>query len=394
MESFKSKNSLARVRKPVNLACGLPNSHYIDETVFNREKYSLLFDNWAGIGFEKDVPNKGDVYPVYFLGMPLLLVRDQDNNIRVFQNTCRHRGMILIEKPSNVRGTIRCPYHSWCYSLKGELRATPHVGGPGNNIHPNIKRTELGLYKINSFVWHGVIFINISGKAPSFNEIHERLLVRWKEFEQPLLHSGTDSSIELTINANWKLAVENYCESYHLPWVHPGLNSYSKIEDHYNIEEAGFFSGQGSNLYQQLKGKHGEVFQDFQNLSKKWEKGSEYISVFPNVLLGVHRDHLLAIVLIPTTTDVTVERIEIYYAGNLSIGKAFAEMREKNRAQWKAVFEEDIFVVEGMQKGRRGVLFDGGKFSPIMDASTHIFHKWVADNYVNSIETSSENDRI
>ena len=79
MESFKSKNSLARVRKPVNLACGLPNSHYIDETVFNREKDSLLFDNWAGIGFEKDVPNKGDVYPVYFLGMPLLLVRDQDN---------------------------------------------------------------------------------------------------------------------------------------------------------------------------------------------------------------------------------------------------------------------------------------------------------------------------
>jgi hypothetical protein len=45
---------------------------------------------------------------------------------------------------------------------------------------------------------------------------------------------------------------------------------------------------------------------------------------------------------------------------------------------WKTVFEEDVFVVEGMQKGRHGALFDGGRFSPVMDGPTHNFHHWVA----------------
>tara|TARA_Y100001968_G_scaffold321167_1_gene355164 strand:+ start:91 stop:999 length:909 start_codon:yes stop_codon:yes gene_type:complete len=301
--------------------------------------------------------------------------------------------MILVDTKKNVRGAIRCPYHSWCYGLDGALRTTPHVGGPGYNIHPDISRAELGLHEINTFVWHGVIFVNISGNAPKFKKVNKLLMKRWEEFEQPLFHSGADSSIELCLNANWKLAVENYCESYHLPWVHPGLNSYSKLEDHYNIAEVGLFSGQGSYLYRQLKDKNNEVFPDFKNLSTKWDTGSEYISLFPNVLLGVHRDHTIAIVLLPKETDKTIERIEIYYPKKACITKRLSELRKKNRSQWKSVFEEDIFVVEGMQKGRNGILFDGGKFSPVMDTPTHIFHAWVAKKYVNSTEFLLANER-
>ena len=49
-------------------------------------------------------------------------------------------------------------------------------------------------------------------------------------------------------NANWKLAIENYCESYHLPSVHPELNKTSKLSDHYHICESENYSGQGSFL--------------------------------------------------------------------------------------------------------------------------------------------------
>ncbi len=55
-------------------------------------------------------------------------------------------------------------------------------------------------------------------------------------------------------------------------------------------------------------------------------------------------------------------------------------------ALWKEEFEEDIFVVEGMQKGRHGAKFDGGRFSPVMDSPTHLFHHWVASQYVNADE--------
>ena len=58
------------------------------------------------------------------------------------------------------------------------------------------------------------------------------LLERWAEFDVPVYHGGADSRFQLDLKSNWKLIIENYCESYHLPWVHPGLNSYSRLEDH------------------------------------------------------------------------------------------------------------------------------------------------------------------
>jgi hypothetical protein len=56
--------------------------------------------------------------------------------------------MILVEEKTTLRSTIRCPYHSWCYNFDGSLRTTPHVGGPGNNLHDCIKRDELGLIEV------------------------------------------------------------------------------------------------------------------------------------------------------------------------------------------------------------------------------------------------------
>ena len=371
--------NLSKVRQPVSKAKGLPNAHYVSDTVFEEEREAVLFANWSGVGFGKDIPNEGDAMPVDFLGIPLLLVRDQDMQVRVYQNTCRHRGMILVQEKGNVRGTIRCPYHSWCYGLNGQLRSTPHVGGPGQNLHDDIKRDELGLIEIRSHVFMDVVFVNVSGTAAPFEEAHAELIARWAEFaDKPIYHGGADSSFTLEVQTNWKLAVENYCESYHLPWVHPALNSYSRLEDHYNVEEPLKFSGQGTLVYQQLNGEGGQIFPDFEGLSDKWDTSAEYITVYPNTLIGVHRDHVFAIVLEPKAKDRTVEHIELYYAAPEAAEDGFADLRAANTKQWKLVFEEDIFVVEGMQKGRMGWFFDGGKFSPAMDSPTHMFHDWVA----------------
>ncbi len=369
---------LSSVLKDVTTATGLPNEHYIDPDVFNEERRSVLFANWAGIGFGKDIPEVGDAKPVDFLGIPILLVRDRTGEIRVFQNTCRHRGMILVREERKIAGAIRCPYHSWCYGLDGALRATPHVGGPGQNQHEDINTEELGLMRIRSYVWRDIIFVNIDGTAPDFEKVHGELLERWNEFEQPIHHGGATSSFKLSVATNWKLAVENYCESYHLPWVHPGLNSYSRLEDHYNIELRNRYSGQGTLVYRQLKDDQGMTFPDFEGLCEKWDEGAEYVAVYPNVLLGVQRDHSFAIVLEPRDCGNTVEHIELYYATAEADTPELGDLRDKNAKLWKTVFEEDVFVVEGMQKGRHGPLFDGGRFSPAMDGPTHNFHHWIA----------------
>lgn len=368
------QQTLDAVRQPIENARGLPNAHYIDPDVFDVEKSAVLFANWAGLAVGADVPDIGDAKPVEFLGIPLLLVRDRQGVVRVFQNICRHRGMILVAEPKKIEGAIRCPYHSWCYSTDGKLVSTPHVGGPGHNTHDAIDKSLLGLIEVRSHIWFDTVFVNIDGHAAPFEEVHADLIARWSDFDQPMYHGGADSHFTLALDTNWKLAVENYCESYHLPWVHPGLNSYSRLEDHYNIAEKGQYSGQGTLVYRQLIGNAGQVFPDFADLSPNWIAGGEYITVYPNVLLGLQRDHTFVIVLEPETNLKTREHVHLYYAAP----QTDEGLREMNAAQWKTVFSEDIFVVEGMQKGRNAPGFDGGRFSPAMDGPTHCFHDWVA----------------
>jgi len=369
-----ASDKLAAVRQPIARANGLPNAHYVDPGVHAEENKHVLLNQWAGLAVASDVPEPGDAKPITFLQIPLLLIRDRSGQVRVFQNTCRHRGMILVEEPRKIEGAIRCAYHSWCYGTDGRLVSTPHVGGPGQNTHEEMDKNLLGLIEVRSYIWRDVVWINVSGTAPAFEEAMGAVMARWVEFDQPMYHGGADSRFELTVNCNWKLAVENYCESYHLPWVHPGLNSYSRLEDHYHIEEPGLYSGQGTLVYRQLKGENGEVFPDFAGLNEKWNEAAEYIAAFPNVLLGVHRDHAFAIVLQPQSTSETVEHIHLYYATE----ETDPALRAKNTAQWKEVFVEDVFVVEGMQRGRFAPGFDGGRFSPAMDGPTHLFHDWVA----------------
>ena len=358
-------------------ARGLPNAHYVDPAVHARDSQALLRSTWAGLAVASEVPEIGDAVPVSFDGVPLLLIRDRSGTARVFQNVCRHRGVVLVEEPRRIEGAIRCPYHSWCYATDGRLVATPHVGGPGRNTSPGIDRSALGLIEVRSHVWRDVVWIDLGGEAPPFEVHMAPAMARWAEVERPLHHGGADSRFVLAPRTNWKLAVENYCEAYHLPWVHPGLNAYSRLEDHYDIVGDGF-SGQGTRVYRQLTGEGGARFPDFEGLPGRWDTGAEYLAVYPNVLLGAHRDHAYAIVLLPDGHDRVTEAVHLYYPSP----DTDPALRAANAAQWRLVFEEDVGVVEAMQRGRHAPGFDGGRFSPAMDGPTRHFHEWAAARLV------------
>jgi len=71
-------SNLDSVLTSTDKAKGLPNEHYVSEAVFEEEKKAILFDNWSAIGTGKDIPNIGDVKPIHFVGMPLIMVRDEN----------------------------------------------------------------------------------------------------------------------------------------------------------------------------------------------------------------------------------------------------------------------------------------------------------------------------
>ena len=381
-------SDLSKVIKPIDEARGLPNNSYIDNAYYEAERKALFAGNWFAIGFGKDVDQPGCVQPIDFMGIPFLITRNRDGQVNVFQNVCRHRGVKLVTEPARLKGPITCPYHAWAYDLDGALRATPHAGGPNIHSHDSVPCEKLSLNKVRSYLWRDVIYVTLEDHTPAFEDYAKDLMTRWAEFEQPVYSGGADSGFTLDLACNWKLGVENYCEAYHLPFIHPDLNSYSRLEDHYNILDDEGYAGQGSDVYNPTMSEDGTQFPTFANLSSKWDKGAEYCAFFPNVLLGVHNDHAFAIILTPAGPERTIERIELYYASQEAAQSAYDGLRATNAAMWKKVFEEDIQVVEGMQSGRHAPAYDGGKFSSVMDTPTHHFHKWVAHGMLNGHNNS------
>ena len=157
---------------------------------------------------------------------------------------------------------------------------------------------------------------------------------RWSEFwtkeDQKLIHHADDYGyFLLEAKCNWKFAIENYCESYHLPWVHPGLNAYSKIDDHYHIQGLpNRFAGQGTVVYNP-KFEGNDKLPTFPGWSKEKELCAEYVALFPNVMLGIHRDHYYAYWLEPVNHAYTKEHMEIYYVGkNVAKSKEYKSLRK------------------------------------------------------------------
>ncbi len=377
--------ALDDVDKPITDAKGMPGSAYTSETLFYFERDQVLGKTWAGLGFASELANNGSVAPADFMGLPLIMARDRKGTIRVFHNVCSHRGMKLVSEPRSQARSIRCPYHSWDYDFNGDLQATPLIGGAGVNRMSDFSCKNKGLTPVRSHLWMGIIFVNLSGDAPDFEQFIAPLEKRWETFVSrldfsQLQVSASDSSMELTVKANWKLAVENYCEAYHLPWIHPDLNKYSPVSEHYNIAFAENMSGQGTHVYK-LSETMGTRLPQFDDWPEDKVQQAEYISLYPNVLLGLQVDHAFTMILQPRSYDLTLEKLQLYFVDETAMNDRYKACRSAVSDSWRQVFEEDVFALEGMQQARHSPGFSGGVFSPVMDIPSHHFHQWVAARY-------------
>ena len=382
------KEKLDVVSNSIEKAHGLPNECYLEGEYTAIERKKLFEDRWVAVGVASSLPNPGDAKPFDLLGIPLIILRDKDNKIRVFHNVCSHRGYKLLHKACRLKNVIRCPYHSWSYDLKGDLVATPHLGGINQHEHEDFEKSKSNLKEVRSAIWIDLIMVNISNNEISFEEYIKTLEDRWSEFwtkedQQMIYHANDYGYFLLEAKCNWKFAVENYCESYHLPFVHPGLNSYSKIDDHYHIQGLpNRFAGQGTVVYNP-RFENDEEFPTFPGWNKKKERYAEYVALFPNVMLGIHKDHYYAYWLEPISHNYTKEHMEVYYVGEeAALSNKYKSLREQNYKQWHSIQSEDLMIIEGMQEGRNSPVYNGGNFSPVLDNPTHHFHKWVATSLI------------
>ena len=93
---------LRRVDLPIENATGLPNEAYTTDAAFIEDREKVISPGWACIAFVDQLPEQNYALPVDFMGLPLLITRDVNNDYRVFHNVCSHRGMKLADKPLSL----------------------------------------------------------------------------------------------------------------------------------------------------------------------------------------------------------------------------------------------------------------------------------------------------
>ncbi len=381
-----SESEFKAVTREHGVASGLPNYAYTSNEFFALEQETLFAKTWTCIGNACSVPEPGDLKPVGFLGQPLVMLRNRQGELRVFHNVCSHRGNELVWEACRVDKVIRCPYHGWTYDLAGRLLATPNVGGSGVNAIEGLDKNDHGLHPVRSAVWMDLVFVNLSADAPEFETFIAPLQARidrlaGRDQFAVLKPAGSHGTYTIDFAGNWKLCVENNLESYHLPTVHPDLNRVSSLEDHYHFYGGDLFAGQGTRKYDYEK----TSIDAFPVLAGWSDKIAEYPSLFPNVFLGLQADHYWTRFVQPVSAERSLDHLQIYYLGDAADGSDFEAARAHRLEVWAKVFNEDIGVVEGMQRGRKSSAFGGGLLTPIMDKPSQHFASWVAQQ-VNSVE--------
>ena len=108
----------------------LPAAAYTSPEVLAWELRTLFAGSWTCLGRVADLlpaPDDGGGLTqrsVAVGDVAALLVRDVAG-VRMFANTCRHRGHELLpEGETSQRQSITCPYHAWTYDLAGSLWST------------------------------------------------------------------------------------------------------------------------------------------------------------------------------------------------------------------------------------------------------------------------------
>ena len=374
---------LARLDGPLEKVRGLPNEAYTSQAFFELEQKTLFPRCWTFAGVASELPEVGDVRPVEVAGQPLLLIRGAEREIRVFHNVCPHRGAKLIDEPANVQTALTCVYHRWSYGLDGRLRARPHYDGPGqHDSGSGGDAQDVCLFPVRSHTWHDWVFVNIDGKAPSFESYLGEAAAHFDGYDLSVLRRGRERHITTEFACNWKLAIENGFEVYHVFHAHPNLHRATDPE----IRGVAQIAGRHLTVWYPVSAEGHGITPDSSTLplpplpGVPDEKLHEmtYIGLFPNVFVSIHQSSNAQLAFFePVAVDRCVMHMWFYYVGDAAEDLAYRESRDEISTEWQALNAEDEALCRRIQQGRYGA-YDGGRFAPYWDRGTVHIQKMVA----------------
>lgn len=341
-----------------------PVAAYVDRTYFQTEIDRLFRSQPSVVCLSADVRSTGDCYATEIAGLPVLTMRQPDGSLRAFANICRHRGSPLAPPGhSSVQRSLRCGFHGWTYGLDGMLTARPHSAGGFESLGDECS----SLIPLAVAEAHGLVFVQADRRPldiePFLDGVQEELdefrFERYARFGEWI----DDWS------ANWKLLVETFLETYHVPALHP-----TTVARHFVVQPS---------LYQPF-GPHAR----FHSLMKsclaqrslpeaQWsliDHGTVEYFISPNTVLNYSVDHVAVYRFLPLSVDRTRSVFTLYTPTAVSTEEARSHFERTIALHKRVSGGEDFVKQEQVQKAIASGALDHVVFGRNEAAAIH-FHR-------------------
>ncbi|MFQ8430449.1 aromatic ring-hydroxylating oxygenase subunit alpha [Amaricoccus sp. W119] len=357
----------ATAARPFTQAMAMPPALYTSEAVCAAEKERIFARDWICVGRASRLAKPGEYMTYDLAGQPVIVLRDNDGEIRAMSNVCLHRMSTLLTG-SGRRKVITCPYHAWMYELDGTLRNASYM-----DRNECFHREGMRLPQVRCEVWLGWIFITL-------NETAEPVARRLAKLAGEIAPFGMEDYVEFfreehVWDTNWKVLAENFMESYHLPACHAAT-----IGGVSNIAE--FDLPEGEPAYNIHFISKDEKFRlacahpANTRLTGEWRTRNAIFSVYPSLMITVTPGYFWYLSMQP----VSAGQVHIIFGGGFSPDFANDPEAESMIAEVKALLDavnvEDRGCTERVYKGVSSRLAAAGPMShlerPLYDFARYL----------------------
>jgi Rieske 2Fe-2S family protein len=300
-------------------------------------------------------------------GESVLVVRTREGGLAAHYNVCRHRGSRLVAEDSAgvFAGGIKCPYHSWTYTLGGALRTAPFLEEGGG-----LTQAELSLHPVAVETWGGFIFVNLAGAAaPGLDGQLAGAAERIRRYPLAELRAARRATYE--IQANWKVMLENYNECYHCGPVHPELCRLVpafKQRGGADLDwERGIPHREGAWTFTASGTTNRRPFEGLDEDERIRHKGE---LIYPNLMLSLSAEHVAAFYVRPHAAGRTTVVCEfLFHPSEMSQ----PDFDPSDAVEfWDLVNRQDWAICESVQRGMTSRVFETGYYAPMESWSQDI----------------------
>ncbi|NEB02719.1 Rieske 2Fe-2S domain-containing protein [Streptomyces sp. SID13726] len=352
----------------------LRSEAYVDPKWLDAEMKGVFARTWQWICHVEKLREPGSYVSATVAGMPVAVVRDRDGTLRAFYNVCKHRAHELLSGSGTTRNIV-CPYHAWTYTLAGELRSARRA-----DAMPTFDKSRICLDRVPVEEFGGCVYVNLDPAAEPLARQAPDLaaeIAHWAPDIAELTHA---KRLTYELRSNWKNVVDNFLECYHCHIAHKEFVDLVDMRT-YDVRTHGIWS---SHFAEAGKGENSAY-----DVSGATVDQHAVWWLWPNTCLLRYpgRGNFMVLQIQPAGPELTLETWDFYFeTAELTPAEA-----ESVKYIDDVLQQQDITLVESVQRGMRTPVFDQGRivYDPsgtgLSEHGVHHFHGLVLGAYRNLV---------